>query len=432
LEFLFGERGYMMQEFVSLSKKIRIATYHRILIFTFFLLQFLILGCETKTEYKGEVIKINPLEAEEFVNLSEIADSIKLIKLQTEGDDIIGRALNIIIKKKYIYVQDVTQKAVFVFDKEGKYVSKLSKLGQGPGEYLFLGPVSVDDNEEYIEVVDFSRNKILKYTNITFEPLESIPFHELSFNSMRKQDGLYYCAPQQIDNVVNDVKTNAGLLIVDEKNQITTLFDKNVKTENHYYSMNLECFTENDKNELFLSLMFDNTFYRLKAGKAYPVITVDFGKYGIKNSVVGSLSTKQQMQYFKDVRNKAFLPVLDINNSNILSISYFFTQGEAENGALIRKEDYYLYLKLKEPDKIYHVKQIKNDLSNFPDRIFISTSLFSGSCHEVWYEDYLVDIVTPDRYFRGPEDKIYVDGIGEITAMDNPVIVMMKLKKFIK
>jgi hypothetical protein len=429
--FLYGERSFMLQGLVSRSKKI----YHRMLTFTFFLLLLLIFGCETESEHKGEVIKINPREAEEFVNLSEIADSIKLIKLQTEGDDVIGMARRIIIKKKYIYVQDVIQKVVFVFDKDGKYVSKLNKQGRGPGEYLSLGFISVDDNEEYIEFVDSSLRKILKYTNITFEFLESTPFPDLNFNSMRKQDGFYYCATQQYDNVINDVKTNAGLLIVDEKNQITTLFDKNIETGSletgyHYYGINLESFTVNDKNELFLSLMFDNTFYRLKAGEAHPVITVDFGKDGIENSFVGSLSTEQQMQYFRDVRNKAFLPVLDINNSDILSISYFYAQGEPKNRALVRKEDYYLYLKQKETSKVYHAKQIRNDLSNFPDRVFISTSLFSNCCHEVWYEDYLVDIAIPDQYFKDPEDKIYVDGVGEITAMDNPVIVMMKLKKF--
>jgi hypothetical protein len=65
-------------------------------------------GCETGTTHKGEVISVNPHEAEEFVNLSEIANSIKIIRLQTEGDDVIGRVSKIIIKKNtYTYKIDL-------------------------------------------------------------------------------------------------------------------------------------------------------------------------------------------------------------------------------------------------------------------------------------------------------------------------------------
>lgn len=37
-----------------------------------------------------EVISVNPLEAEEYINLSEIADSVKCIKLQTDSNNIMG------------------------------------------------------------------------------------------------------------------------------------------------------------------------------------------------------------------------------------------------------------------------------------------------------------------------------------------------------
>jgi hypothetical protein len=35
----------------------------------------------------------------------------------------------------------------------------------------------------------------------------------------------------------------------------------------------------------------------------------------------------------------------------------------------------------------------------------------------------------PGYYFKDDTEKIFVEGIGEITAYDNPVVVMMKLKK---
>ena len=392
---------------------------------TFFLL--LLGGCETRTVSNENTLVINPIDAKDFINLSEIADSIKYIKLQTENDDVIGRARVILIKKKFIYVQDMSQKVVFVFDKEGKFVSKLNKRGNGPGEYLFMGPIMVDDNEESLEFIDFSLRKVIKYSNISFELLETIPFPDLNFNSSRKHEGFYYLATQQLDNFVGGVSTNAGLIVVDDKSNVKTLFEKKIQTGNSYYSINDESFTRNDTGELFLSLMFDNTFYNLKAGEAHPVFTVDFGKYGMENNSIGSLSTKEQMEYIENMNKIAAFPVLDINNSDIMSISYLFPQGGEKK--LIAKEDYRLYLKFKKNDKVYHTKRIKNDLTNFPDNIYISSSYFSGCSHEAWYEDYLVDVVVPDRYFSKLTDSLVVDGIGEITAMDNPVILLMKLKK---
>ena len=50
--------------------------------------------------------------------------------------------------------------------------------------------------------------------------------------------------------------------------------------------------------------------------------------------------------------------------------------------------------------------------------------------YESWHEDYLVDIIFPNYYFSGDiqEEKCFVEGLGEITSDDDPIIVMMKLK----
>ena len=118
-------------------------------------------GCESKTVHSGKVIQVNPNDAEEFVNLSEIADSIKLIKLDTADSIIIGRISRIFIKEKYIYVSDMQQRILFVFNKEGRFVSKLDKQGQGPGEYVGWVPILIGDNEDYIDLLVFAQNKIL-------------------------------------------------------------------------------------------------------------------------------------------------------------------------------------------------------------------------------------------------------------------------------
>jgi hypothetical protein len=383
-------------------------------------------GCEERTTHKDnaiDVISINPHEAEEYVNLSEIADSIICIKLQLAPGDVMGRVIQIVVRGKYIYALDISQDMIFVFDKTGKFVSKLNKKGEGPDEYLGAGYMFIDDNEEYIEFIDGIKDAKLKYTNISFELVEVLPLPDIHHNACRRSDGFYYFATQQLDNVINGEKTNAELVILDERNNMKTLFDKNIKTNNHYFSANIECFAQNDQNELFVSIMYDNTFYRLEAGEVYPVFTVDFGKYGINNQVVGSISTEEQMAYIKNIDGLASIPVLNINNSNIMSFSYYFKQ-EAERG-IYGEKDMRQYIKIK--DKVYHVNKIRNDLTNFPDRLYIISYLF-GCIHEVWHEDYLVDVIVPNFYFSDDE-KVFVEGLGALTADSDPIVVMMKMKK---
>lgn len=394
-----------------------------------FCLILLLGGCHTNKpeNIASEVIKINPLEAEEFVNLSEIADSVKCIKLQVDSADVMGRVREIVIRDKYIYAMDVSQQCVFVFDKEGKFVSKLNKRGEGPGEYLWMGPVFISDDEDYIEIVEFRRSssRLMRYSNIDFTFLSEVPFPDVRFNSCKNNEGYYYFATQQLDNVVNEKETNAGLIISDSNGRLITLFDKKIKTNGSSFCPNIESFSRNDKGELFVSLMYDNTFYRLEGNDYTPIYSIDFGKYGMDNSI-GKESVQEQLKYVKSTGDLAFFPVLNVENDNILSFSYYY---KTEEDRMFRESDFRQYVKMKNSGRVYHVRRIKNDLTDFPKYLYIS-SYFWNCAHEVWYKDYLVDIILPDQYLESiGDDKVLIDGIGEITAEDNPIIVMAKFKE---
>jgi hypothetical protein len=172
--------------------------------------------------------------------------------------------------------------------------------------------------------------------------------------------------------------------------------------------------------------MYDNTFYKLKDGDAYPVLSVDFGMYGIDKNI-GLESTGKQMKYIKKLNGLASFPVLNMNDDEILSFSYYFKQDEDER--MYREKDFRQYIKIKKSNKVYHTKKIKNDITDFPDYIYISSYFFTCA-HDVWHEDYLVDVVLPNYYFLNKEYKEeFSKEIGVVTAEDNPIIVMMKLKK---
>ena len=367
------------------------------------------------------------MEADEFIPLSEIADSIKCIKLQIDSGDAMGRIREIIIKKKYIYAVDISQQVIFVFNKEGLLVTKLNKKGRGPSEYSRIGPVFIDDDESYIEIVNYTGGKqsILRYKNLSFDYINTtLSYPDISANSVKRHKGLFYFAIQQIDNHINDKDTNGDLVICDSENNFKVLFDKKIITERHYFSMTNECFSINNKEELFFSPMYGNRFYQLKDWEAIPLFQIDFGTYNM-SEFVGLQSTREQMEYIRNMNHVASFPVLNIYDDRIFAFSYYFKESDTERW--IKESDFRQYVKFKKSKKVYHAKMIKNDLSVFPDRLYIS-SYFFGCVHQVLHEDYLVDIILPDLYFNDMDEKVYVEGLGEISADSDPIIVMAKLK----
>jgi hypothetical protein len=73
----------------------------------------------------------------EEMYLSEVAEDIDFVPLETTDECVIGREPKLFFSDKYILVYDGQQKAIFLFDKNGKYLRKIGNRGQGPGEYLY-------------------------------------------------------------------------------------------------------------------------------------------------------------------------------------------------------------------------------------------------------------------------------------------------------
>jgi len=165
--------------------------------------------------------------------------------------------------------------------------------------------------------------------------------------------------------------------------------------------------------------MYDNTFYKIKEMEVHPILKIDFGNYNLNESI-GKKSINNQMLHIQKTKNIAYFPVLNANNENIRIISYYFNSG---NNTFVHE-----YIELKKIKKIFHTKLILNDITFFPK--FISFRNNSSNInHEVTYKNYLVYIALPYvELSLINKNSLYIDKIGQVNELDNPVIVLMKLK----
>jgi hypothetical protein len=93
-------------------------------------------------------------------DISEISLHINYIQLETSMESLIGETRQIKIKNGNIFILDRTP-TILMFDMSGKFIRKIGRIGQGPGEYITIFDFLVSDSAIY--TMDRTQLKIIKY-----------------------------------------------------------------------------------------------------------------------------------------------------------------------------------------------------------------------------------------------------------------------------
>ncbi len=385
-------------------------------------------SCIDQEKIKTDQITIDLGNVKEY-NLSEFVNDMKYIKLNLpEGFNLGGGVIKMM--DTYIYYWDFNQKSIYIFDMSGEFIALLNKNGNGPGEYLNIALFHVDEKEKSIEIFDRESKRIITYENLTFKVLAETEIdHRVYFDLGIKIDSSrYLVSTNQYMNIYQDEKTNAEFFIYKDGILEKKLFDKKVKQANSkehiVYSIFVTQLIKNDKDKVFASVHFDNTFYQFDNSEFQPYSEVNYvGGKSIDNDEMMKKTKKDQMLYFvNDFLKIASYPNLTINNSDITVINYMF-RDKKDDPILLRH-----YILLKKESKEIHAKSIINDITSFPSDIKITSSKYESVYYSPWYNNYLVDVVFPSEELEN-DSTIYIDQIGKVNYDDHPIILLMELRK---
>ncbi|MDX9783120.1 MAG: 6-bladed beta-propeller [Bacteroidales bacterium] len=122
------------------------------------LLSIFLFSCKNS---KKELYKFDPRILEEKeISLSEIADDILYVPLD---DSILISSINTVYPPKFtndrIYLFD-SNLGILVFSRSGQFLRKIGKMGRGPGEYAFVNTFTVDPESGTVYLVDLKSIKI--------------------------------------------------------------------------------------------------------------------------------------------------------------------------------------------------------------------------------------------------------------------------------
>jgi hypothetical protein len=117
---------------------------------------YVIYGCNSKQQTDVSVPVIDIVEGIEDEGtkmlLSEVAEDITFIPLETTDECLIGFIESIHFSKNYNYIVIIGSEPnqILLFDKTGKFIRKIGSKGQGPGEYLYPRYAILVDDELFV------------------------------------------------------------------------------------------------------------------------------------------------------------------------------------------------------------------------------------------------------------------------------------------
>ena len=120
----------------------------------------LLTSCGESAAPKSNYYKYSELQKSETITLNDLGYDIQYVALETTDEVLISGITKVCVSDEYIFTAEYNK--LNQFDRKGKFIRNISKLGKGPQEYLMIGNITIDESENLIYIYDFM-GKLLKY-----------------------------------------------------------------------------------------------------------------------------------------------------------------------------------------------------------------------------------------------------------------------------
>lgn len=348
---------------------------------------------------------------------SELVDSISYVPLETTENCLIGDIDKLFFANERIIIVDKSKAvSIFVFEKNGKFHSKVSALGKGPGEYLGINDVAIDYRTGNILLLDLSNRKILTYNQDgTF--LSELPIgfyvYELAllpgkpdfvlanhseFNAHYNQIYLYNII--QTDSLIKPYAKSFP-------------FSEQSGLQFHWYNrFNFRT----DGSSLYYYARFSDTIFRIEDDKIMAEFKIDHGKY------------KFPVDFIEKPTDERFVQLRSSGN-----FSYFMGDFVKSDKNLICK------VNTKGSDQ-YVFHSLKTGLTKVAPTIALDRSdilLFNIPMHNS--NDLFVSAITvqaaameifASAHYLETKDKRLIEKFTKLKETDNPIVLFYTLKSF--
>ncbi len=386
---------------------------------------------QEKTEIGLPVIKIRPPEGElPDLKLSEIAEDIKYIKLETTDECLLDYGVVYYSKdSKYIFINSARK--LYQFDTSGKFIRKIGRSGQGPNEFI-LQRLAVDFENEILYIYPlYGRDYILRF-DFDGKPIGKIKNELLIYPEILTtlNSQLIY-ANNPIPNIRKEYKGGYMQLLSfnPKENKINYYlpnyyhFHNDRKKYKTYIINGAFTALSRHSKKLYYWCAYKDTMYQITSDTISPYIIMYLGKYKFdyKNIELSIASYKYDKN--KVYSNKIFIRSMKFTNKHILF------------NLFLKKEDsnskWFIAVYNRENKEIkYYNHLIQNDLDG----------MFALGLSKLGVNLMMIDMLKDPNYILHKKNKKYPlklpnhkDELRNILDNskidDNPIISIITMKE---
>ncbi|WP_375585733.1 6-bladed beta-propeller [Cyclobacterium xiamenense] len=372
-----------------------------------YILAFIVLfSCKKEDNFENNLVSVIKFEQEKLINISDITQDLEIIKLESNENCILSGLKKIEFYNQNIYITDIIFNGVYIFDKLGNLVSKFSKEGGGPGEYLVVSDFFIDKYNENLEILDKDSRKIFIYDLKDLSFVKEIPIPlTFIFKFVKYKDDYYFQTNNSL-NDINGISTNSPVIRYNlNSKKIDPLLTSNLPPEENQFWEFYDIFTVNSEDEIFISLAWHNQLYKIINREIVPIFSVDPGDKGIPTKI----------------RTEPYQDKMDYLNSDLMDDKLHFFKI-----LMMESDNYLLGYGLGYPPKVCY-----NFFLNRKNRNIYTNNLvndYNSSLYEELkifktYNGNIISIIDPEN---DSFDEQVLNQWG-LEKNDNPAILIFKL-----
>ena len=354
------------------------------------------------------------MEVEREVKLSEIADSVEYIRLETTDNGLVKYFKASLMRRTSKYYIFGEMQNVIQFTRNGKFVRNIGRRGQGPGEYNYIRQVDVDEKTGKVYI--YSNRRIHVYDLETGKYLQTIkPGHPETLSILMQNDSTII---GYVDNSYGQQKTKA--YISNLNGEILHEY-----TRHDLFEVKGGAYMVGGAQDFYLSQYHDminlkeyenDTVYTITPEGLQKRYIIDTGKYGIKQEHTFAALHGNEAAYNRLAAEYLRYAVLE--TENYLFLPYANWAGSERNSPKMAMYD-------KRTGECYRVKDdfIKDDLSNgmyvyYPHCAFDEhTLVLSFLAGQIYHEAEKNPELLNHPQLKGLKED------------DNPVLMIVHLKR---
>lgn len=329
------------------------------------LLSLLLFSCKEKSnKSKQNILSVSIKQNE--LTASTLFKNIEVIPLETSGESLIKAIGRITEYKDKYYILDTQQSIVFCFNKQGHFLYKIDKNGNGPDEYHLIYEMILKPEENQIYLLS---------------PMGAIYTYDMDGNFINKS--LLPVGGQQ-DMIEIENGTIAYWTLFGPPDDKVTFYNiKAEKTIGGFWKDTDETFMSNMcidvfyqyKGNNYFSTQFANEVYRFTKDTIELAYTWDFG--------VENLNLEPYKERVKEDPN--IFPQL----TETLEIPYYFFR-QFQN-----KDYYYTVLTNWSIDKWRNVFYRKKDSKSYVFDTLVGDAKIKDT--SIFTDEYMISVISPEE-----------------------------------